>query len=76
LAGGELLLGEVKWSSRPMSARALERAPGELAAKPAPQLPARYADHSRVRVLFVPQVAPGVGVTPGEPFVLTAGELF
>lgn len=78
LAGGALLLGEVKWSAKPFSARALERARGELAARPAPHLPGRYAGHPLVRALFVPEVEPGAPPTRrGDegPVVVTAGEL-
>jgi len=78
LAGGELLLGEVKWSSRPFGARALARARADLAARPAPELPGRYAGHSIVRMLFVPEVEPGLasaGQQDGTPQVMTAEEL-
>jgi AAA+ ATPase superfamily predicted ATPase len=75
---GELLLGEVKWSAKPFDAKALQRARGELAAKPVPHLPARYAGHAPVRVLFVPEVEPGlerVWKDDGGPSIITAGQL-
>ncbi len=75
---GGLLLGEAKWSAKPFSARALQRARSELAAKPAPHLPVRYAGRSPVRILFVPQVESGVehlGKNDGGPLVMTADEL-
>ena len=78
LAGDKLLLGEVKWSARPFSARALERARGELAARPAPHLPGRYSGSSRLRVLFVPEIEAGVRrAKRGEagPLVVTGDEL-
>jgi AAA+ ATPase superfamily predicted ATPase len=78
LTGGELLLGEVKWSAKPFGSRALERALRELAAKPIPRLPGRYAAHSAVRVLFVPEVEPRAARAGREgegPLVMTANEL-
>jgi uncharacterized protein len=54
--GRWVLLGEVKWSARPFHRRALEPALRELAAKPAPPLPSRWADAQLVRALFVPEV--------------------
>jgi AAA+ ATPase superfamily predicted ATPase len=80
LTGGELLLGEAKWSAKPFSARALLRARDELAARPAPRLPAHFAGHRVVRMLFVPEVEPGVqharlGVEDAGPRVMTADEL-
>jgi uncharacterized protein len=78
LAGTHLLLGEVKWSAKPFSARALDRARTELTAKPAPHLPARYAGHVTVRTLFVPELEPDVGSATredGGPLVITADDL-
>jgi AAA+ ATPase superfamily predicted ATPase len=65
LDGARVLLGEVKWSSRPVDRRTLERALHELAAKPAPPLPPRLAGTQIMRVLFVPEVAK-VGVAAKE----------
>jgi len=75
LDGGSLLLGEVKWSARPFSARALARARGELAARPRPALPARFDDHEIVRALFVPEIEPGAEPDGREPRVVTAADL-
>jgi len=77
LTGDKILLGEVKWSAKPFTARTLERARSELAARPAPHLPARYAGHSPVRVLFVPEVEPRehTGRGDGGPLVITAADL-
>lgn len=55
--GERVLLGEVKWSTRPLDRRSLERSMAELAAKPAPPLPSRLAGAQLIRVLFVPEVA-------------------
>jgi hypothetical protein len=74
----ELLLGEVKWSPRPFGARALERARAEVARKPAPRLPARYAGHAEVRVLLVPAVETGIehaALGDQGPLVMVADDL-
>lgn len=78
LEGANLLLGEAKWSAKPFGPRALQRARRELAAKPAPHLPVRYAGQAPMRVLFVPQVEPGVDharTDDTEPLVMTANDL-
>jgi AAA+ ATPase superfamily predicted ATPase len=78
MAGGDLLLGEVKWSTKPWSAKALARARSELAARPAPLLPQRYGSRPAVRALFVPEVEPSAKTASregGGPFVITADEL-
>lgn len=78
LAGDELLLGEVKWSARPFGGRALERVRHELAGKLPPRLPPSLARRRPVRVLFVPEVEPGVrraALTDGGPAVVTASQL-
>jgi AAA+ ATPase superfamily predicted ATPase len=74
LDGENLLLGEVKWSSRPFSPETLTRHARELAAKPAPILGGRHRGLEPVRVLFVPEIA---GARPELPGVhlLTAAEL-
>lgn len=70
-----LLLGEVKWSAKPMTAKALARARGELAARPLPVLPDRYAGPGVTRVLFVPEPAEPARDEPGLPSVVCATEL-
>ena len=75
LDGRTLLLGEVKWSAKPFTAKALARARGELAARPRPALPDRYGDHTEVRVLFVPDLESGAKLDGSEPWVVTAAEL-
>ncbi|PYQ66981.1 MAG: hypothetical protein DMF53_02555 [Acidobacteria bacterium] len=57
LDGRRVLLGEVKWSARPFDRKSLETALRELAARPAPPLPARSSGAEIVRALFVPAVA-------------------
>ena len=52
--GKHLLLGESKWSARPVAVSTLEALARELSAKPLPALPARYADCEIHRALFVP----------------------
>lgn len=54
--GERVLLGEVKWSARPFDRRSLEPVLRELAARPAPPLPARLDRAQVVRLLFVPTV--------------------
>lgn len=77
LDGERVLLGEVKWSSRPYDHRALERALQELAARPAPPLPPRLAGAQLMRALFVPEIAkPGIAAKELEEFtVITAADL-
>lgn len=59
LDGRRLLLGEIKWSARPLGTRALQREARVLALKPPPALPAKYAGRQHVRALFVPELAAG-----------------
>lgn len=69
-----LLLGEAKWSARPLNARALQRAREELLRRPPPDLPARFARHRITRALFVPShTAESVDST--DAAVLTAAEI-
>jgi AAA+ ATPase superfamily predicted ATPase len=56
LDGERVLLGEVKWSSRPFNRKTLETALRELAAKPIPPLPSGLAGAQIVRALFVPEI--------------------
>ncbi len=73
--GRQLLLGEAKWSRRPFGVKALERASGELAAKPRPTLPAKYSGKEVVRALFVPELESGLKNEAANPLVVTASEL-
>lgn len=52
--GATLLLGEAKWSPRPLRIGDLERAAAELSARPAPRPVSPPGDAGVVRVLFVP----------------------
>ena len=73
-----VLLGEVKWSARPFDRRTLEPALRELAAKPAPPLPARLAGAQLVRALFVPEVTVKADVAGKElegSVLVTAADL-
>lgn len=72
IAGKRLLLGEVKWSDRPFGTKALDRALGELGAKPAPVLPSQYAGCEIVRTLFVPEVRGGLAAGARENVVSCA----
>jgi DNA-binding MarR family transcriptional regulator len=78
LDGRRVLLGEVKWSSRPFDRRTLKPFLRELAARPAPPLPSRLAGAELIRALFVPAVAfkPGVAAEVPESLMLvTAADL-
>lgn len=78
LDGETLLLGEVKWSARPWGARDLERAVGELQARPAPSIPSLAGKVSIVRALFVPALTRQAEARPlrsSDPFMVTAAEL-
>jgi hypothetical protein len=75
--GARLLLGEVKWSARPLGAAGLDRAVRELSTKPPPDLPPQYSGREVVRGAFVPDL---LGTAPAragasEPLVVTAAEL-
>jgi hypothetical protein len=72
--GKRLLLGEAKWSARPFTKASLGRALRALATKPEPSLPARFARHDVVRVLFVPAVASGITI-PNDVQIVTAASL-
>ncbi len=58
-AGGQLLLGEVKWSGRPCSRSMLERECRRLASRELPQVPQDLGGVEIVRALFVPARAKG-----------------
>lgn len=74
--GTGLLLGEVKWSAKPFGNAALQKALRELAARPAPQLGAKWENHERKRALFVPAVAgDALPQDGGEIAVLTLADL-
>jgi hypothetical protein len=59
--GKRLLLGEAKWSARPLGTAGLERAAREVASRPAPELPARYSLHESIRALCVPETTAAGG---------------
>jgi hypothetical protein len=78
LDGRRVLLGEVKWSARLFSRRTLEPVLRELAAKPAPPLPARWAGAQLVRALFVPEVTARPEIVAPErkgAMVITAADI-
>jgi AAA+ ATPase superfamily predicted ATPase len=72
--GKRLLLGEIKWSARPIDARDVKRALGVVRTRPGPALPDRYAGHELRRALFVPEIAPGIR-PPDDVTLVTAAEL-
>lgn len=72
---GSVLLGEAKWSRRPVSARDLDRWTSELAARP---VPAHLGSQKLVRALFVPALETGVEPSEASPFaprIITAADL-
>jgi AAA+ ATPase superfamily predicted ATPase len=72
LDGGQVFLGEAKWSARPFDRRSLEPLLRELAAKPTPPLPSRLAGAQVTRALFVPAMAKKLE----DPRLITAADLF
>ena len=74
--GRRLLLGEAKWGARRLSPREVERLTRALVARTPPPLPGRFSNHELVKVLFVPEVGPGVSRrAPGEVMVVTGSDL-
>jgi AAA+ ATPase superfamily predicted ATPase len=57
LDGRSLLLGEVKWSARPVGRKALQRFQQELETRPEPALGGKWQGLERRRALFVPALA-------------------
>jgi hypothetical protein len=69
--GPRLLLGEPKWSARPLDARRLAREVAAVGARALPPLGERWVGAEPVRVLFVPELARGVHPPPGPVVVVT-----
>lgn len=65
LDGKRLLLGEAKWSAKPLGTKALRRALAALAAKPAPVLARRPSDATPIRHCSCPNSRTARG--PGRP---------
>jgi hypothetical protein len=76
LDGRSILLGEAKWGSRPLRSRALDRAIGDVASRPAPDLGKRFAGRSEIRVLLAPEVIGGSRRKAGEVLVVSGAQLF
>jgi len=74
-SGSTLLFGEVKWSRQPVSLPGLRRMIGALAARPAPDLPGRFASDKKLRALFVPRVAEAVPRRISDVVVVTADDI-
>jgi hypothetical protein len=74
---GRLLLGEAKWSAKPLSAKALSKMIADLAAKPAPKLAGHFATLAVERMLMVPEVVPEARrvAAAAQVRVVTAAEL-
>jgi hypothetical protein len=70
----KLLLGEAKWSARPIRGAALQQALRETVSKPAPALPEKYRRHTVVRALFVPE-ADGRAETATQVQIATLNDL-
>jgi len=73
--GKKLLLGEAKWSAKPFTTRSLAAESRALAAKPMPDLPARYRKLEMVRALFVPEIAADVRRRRADCLVVTGRDL-
>jgi hypothetical protein len=73
--GERLLLGEAKWSRRPLGRTEVDRALRALAARPAPPLREPRAARAVIRVLFVPEGPRGGLAGRGGPLVVTVEEL-
>lgn len=71
---GRLLLGEVKWSERPVDGRFIRRAADDLAKKGRPRR-GSWAGLEIVRAVFVPRLEAAASDLPGETLVVTAGEV-
>jgi hypothetical protein len=56
LDGKRLLLGEAKWSARPVKGAEVESLVRQVSRRPGPELPARHRASKVVRALFVPAV--------------------
>lgn len=70
-----LLLGEAKWSGRPLSRSAVDREARSVSVRPPPELPERCRHYEIVRVLFAPALRSGVLGRAGSTLVVTADEL-
>jgi hypothetical protein len=73
--GQRLLLGEVKWSRRPLGSKELERASRALIAKPLPELPKRFSERQFVKALFVPEAVSNYRSADSTVLIVTASHL-
>jgi AAA+ ATPase superfamily predicted ATPase len=69
--GDRLLVGEAKLAAGPVPARQLDSMAADVAARPLPELPARYRRHTIVRALFMPEL-PRRGATASRGVELLA----
>ncbi len=70
-----LLLGDVKWSHKPLAPAKLAAALSELAARTPPALGSSYATRQHVRVLFVPGIQGKRPRTPPDMHIVTAADV-
>ena len=75
LDGRRLLLGEVKWSHRPMASEKLAAALAALKSRAPPALPSRYAKRQHVRVLFVSAIEGKRPRPPPDLHIVTAADV-
>lgn len=75
LDGRRLLLGEIKWSVRPLSRERIDAEARALASKPPPALAEPAQRREVVRALFVPEIARGTGRNPSGVIVVTAADI-
>lgn len=73
--GKRVLLGEAKWSKKPLSAGSLATEVRQLLARPAPELPAKYSRHEVVRALFVPELAAEARTSHTDCVIVTGQDL-
>jgi hypothetical protein len=73
--GKMLLVGECKWSDRPLSRVLLEKHAREVLSRPLPALSPRYREREIVRALFVPATATRTPRSTHGVIVATTSEL-
>jgi AAA+ ATPase superfamily predicted ATPase len=73
--GRRLLIGEAKWSERPVAKTAVEREARRVGSREAPALPVRFRQHEVTRALFVPELRAGAPRRVRDVLVVTCADL-